>query len=73
MKIRNIGSNMTEVEGATARILISYETPVAAKMHNGPYYRTAKKFSVTTSKHINKWLDGANAIETPQEFFDNLI
>ena len=73
MKIRNIGSNMTEVEGATAKMLISYETPVAAKMHNGPYYRTAKKHSVTTSRHINKWLDGARAEVKPQEFFDNLL
>jgi hypothetical protein len=28
---------------------------------------------MTTSRHINKWLDGVQAIEQPQDHFDNLL
>lgn len=73
MKIRNIGSNMTELETEKATVLFSYSTPVAACIHDGSgFFRTAKRWSVTTSKHISKWLDGRNATEKPQEFFDAL-
>lgn len=72
MNVKNIGSNQTEVvtsDGAV--VLVSYSTPVAANV-DGEFFRTAKKWSATTSKHINKWLDGAAATEKPQEFFDSL-
>ena len=73
MKIRNIGSNMTELSTEKATILFSYSTPVAACLNDGfGFFRTAKKKNVTTSRHINKWLDGRNATEKPQEFFDAL-
>jgi hypothetical protein len=72
MKLKAIGSNMTEIESNGNHILFSYSTPVAAQTCTG-FYRTSKKWSVTTSKHINKWLDGAVATEKPQEYFDNLI
>ena len=73
MKLRNLGSNTTELTTANDnQVLISYETPVAACI-NGEYYRTSTKWSATTSKHINKWLDGVIAGEKPQEFFDNLL
>lgn len=73
MKVNNIGSNMTEVdlEGGDS-ILISYKTPVAADI-NGHCFKTDRKWSKTTSRHINKWLDGLKAEEKPQEFFDNLL
>ena len=74
MKVRNIGSNVTEVETEKATILVSYRTPVACCMNDGTgFFRTNKKWSVTTSKHINKWLEGANAIEKDQSFFDNIL
>jgi len=38
-------------------ILFSYKTPVAGRDDKGSF-RTDKKFSVTTSKHINKYLGG---------------
>ena len=28
---------------------------------------------MTTTRHINKWLDGAKAIEQPQTYFDDLL
>jgi len=49
----------------------SYDTPVAARI-GGKYYRTDKKWSNTTSKHISNYLGGEEAEEKPQEFFDNL-
>jgi len=72
MSVRNIGSNQTEVETKKGRILVSYSTPVAAWI-NGRAYRTDKKWSKTTSKHINAWLADAKAEEKPQSFFDNLL
>ena len=64
---------MTEVETNDATILFSYQTPVAACLKDGTgFARTAEHFSVTTSGHINKWLDGAKARTEPQSFFDAL-
>ena len=71
MKLNPIRSNMNEVETKNARILFSYRTPVAAWV-GGNAYRTEKRWSVTTSKHINQWLDGVKAEQRPQAFFDNL-
>ena len=77
MKLRPIASNMTEVETAKATILFSYSTPVACCMNDGSgYYRTSKRWSSTTSAHINKWLRGnirtVNVPEKDQSFFDDL-
>tara|TARA_B110000305_G_scaffold180279_1_gene199891 strand:+ start:451 stop:717 length:267 start_codon:yes stop_codon:yes gene_type:complete len=58
MKLLQIGSNQTEITTARGnRVLYSYETPVAAWTEQGAF-RTSTKFSVTTSKHINKYLGG---------------
>jgi hypothetical protein len=77
MKLRQIASNMTEVTTEKGQILFSYETPVAALLaddDNGDtVVKTSHKWSVTTSRHINKWLDGLTAAERPQAFFDNLV
>ena len=68
-----IASNMTEVTLPTGTtILFSYRTPVAARLYTGKIIRTSKKWPATTSRHINKWLDGAIAQECEQEFLDNL-
>ncbi len=72
MKVRNVGSNMTELVTDGCTVLFSYETPVAAYTPTQGYVRTAKRYSQTTTRHINKWLDGLNAEEMPQEFFDNI-
>jgi hypothetical protein len=72
MKVRNVGSNMTELVTDGCTVLFSYETPVAAYTPTQGYVRTAKWYSQTTTRHINKWLDGLNAEEMPQAFFDNI-
>ena len=48
---------MTELEMDGIKVLYSYETPVAGYDVNGAF-RTNTKYSVTTSKHINKYLGG---------------
>tara|TARA_Y100001970_G_scaffold293918_1_gene444609 strand:- start:6491 stop:6769 length:279 start_codon:yes stop_codon:yes gene_type:complete len=72
MQLRQIASNMTQLDLANGTsVLFSYRTPVACLSDNG-YYRTSKYWSVTTSRHINKWLGGVLAKEQPQEFFNGL-
>lgn len=55
MKLRNLGANQTEVTVGDKTVLFSYNTPVAYS--DGTWtYVTSKKWSVTTSRHINKWI-----------------
>ena len=37
------------------------------------YVRTEVNHSKTTQKHITMWLDGVEAEERSQDFFDNLL
>lgn len=72
MTLTNIGSNQTEISLANGdRLFFSYSTCVAARV-SGKFYRTAQKWSATTSKHVSKWLDGRNAENKEQSFFDVL-
>ena len=73
MQLTPIASNMTEVETSEARILFSYRTPVAAYVFGEGFVRTEKWWSVTTSRHINKWLDGGTAKEVSQTYLDKLV
>ena len=73
MQLTPIASNMTEIETSEARILFSYRTPVAAYVFGEGYVRTEKWWSVTTSRHINKWLDGGTAKEVSQTYLDKLV
>ena len=73
MNLTPIGTNRTQLDLKDGTsVLFSYSTPVAALTDNG-YYRTSKKWSVTTSRHIDKWLQGAAYKEQPQEFFNYFI
>ena len=74
MQLKRLGSNQTEVSlNNGTKVFISYDTPVAAQLPDYEYVRTATKWSVTTSRHINKWLEGVIATEVPQETLDNLV
>jgi hypothetical protein len=71
MNLKPIASNKTELTlGDGTQVLFSYETPVACWI-NGEFFKTSKKWSNTTSRHINSWVHLAT--EKPQEFFDNLV
>jgi len=73
MQLTPIASNMTEVETSEARILFSYRTPVAAYVFGDGFVRTEKWWSVTTSRHINKWIGNCTTKEVSQTFLDNLV
>ena len=73
MKLKQIGSNMTELDMGFAQVFFSYETPVAARLTDGSLVRTAERYSVTTTKHINKWLNGCDALTVPQDRIDCLL
>ena len=74
MQLKRIAANQTEIvlnNGTT--VFFRYDTPVAAQLPDYEYVRTSTKWSVTTSKHINKWLNGVNAAEVSQDILDNLV
>jgi len=73
MKLKLIGSNMTELDLGFAQVFFSYETPVAARLTDGSLVRTAERYSVTTTKHINKWLNGCEALTVPQDRINCLL
>ena len=73
MKLKQLGSNMTELDMGFAQVFFSYETPVAARTCTGALVRTEDWYSVTTTKHINKWLDGMPALEVPQAVINDLV
>ena len=73
IEINPIGSNMTELTVAGKTILFSYKTPVAGYDDQGAF-RTSTKYSVTTSKHINKYLGGKDVGRVvEQSYIDNLV
>jgi len=76
MKLKPLASNMTEVEVGDFTILFSYQTPVACHEAGVGVSQTEHKWSATTTRHINKWMNThgfVNYAIKPQSFFDNLI
>jgi|TARA_R110000744_G_scaffold18280_4_gene49231 hypothetical protein len=70
MKLKNLASNMVQTSfDSGLEILFSYDTPVAAKFR-GAAFKTSKKWSSTTTRHVNKWLAGKDASLLPQSAFD---
>ena len=74
MKLTPIAANQTEVSiNDGTQIFFSYKTPVAAYLPEKGHVRTSQFWSVTTSRHINKWLKGVNEVtEIDQSVLDNL-
>ena len=72
MQLTPIASNMTEIETDSARVLFSYRTPVAAYVFGVGYIKTDQFWSVTTSRHINKW-GAKDGREVSQAYLDNLV
>lgn len=66
--------NATIVEAVGAEVLFSYSTPVAARIDGVGWVRTAEKWSVTTSRHINQFIPkSANVKVVPQEYLNTLL
>lgn len=63
MKLKAIAANMTELtvknQNIDGKLFFSYNTPVAFIGFNSDglalAYKTEKKWSATTSRHISKW------------------
>lgn len=77
MELTPIKSNCTELKLNDYIVLFSYKTPVAYfDRRIGEYYKTSKKWSKITSKHINQWLVDKYANEpkeVSQEILDGLV
>ena len=74
MKLTPIAANQTSVSfNDGTEVFFSYKTPVAAYLPDKGYVRTSKFWSVTTSRHINKWLKNVTEVtEIDQAVLDNL-
>ena len=71
MIITRIGKqNAYIMHGDGYRVLQSYQTIVALQAPSGKYYKTDRKWSVTTSKHINRFC-GINPTLVPQDLLDD--
>ena len=74
MQLTPIAANRTQLNlNDGTEVFFSYKTPVAAKLTNYDYIRTSTKWSTTTTRHINKWLEGVIATEVDQEILNNLV
>ena len=74
MKIKQLDSNQVEVViPGKARVLFSYNTPVAAFIEGRGWVKTNRFYSVTTSKHINKYLQGLEYETVEQSELDELV
>jgi hypothetical protein len=77
MKVKSLGANKTEIQFSDGRcVLVSYETPVAAFVPGRGWLRSGKRYSVTTSKHVNMWVrdnGGYPALVVPQEEIDAIM
>ena len=73
MKLTPIAANQTSVSfNDGTEVFFSYKTPVAAYLPEKGYVRTSKFYSVTTSRHINKWLPTKDVPEVSDTFLAQL-
>jgi len=80
MRLNTIAPNQTEVHfnerlvdsTKQAVFFFSYGTPVAAKVGT-TYYRCEDKYSQTTTRHTNAWLEDVEYQVQPQSWFDKAI
>lgn len=84
MKLKQIGSNMTELYlDNCIVVLFSYQTPVAARSDSASGFQefdsdaivTKTKYSRTTNKHITKWFSGRTQTQVlvDQSVLDALV
>jgi len=72
--LKPLGANQNQVTSSNGTIvLMSYETPVAAFIPGQGVIRTSKKWSATTSKHINKWLQQFSPNVTITEVYQSVL
>ena len=73
MKLTPIAANQTSVTfNDGTEVFFSYKTPVAAYLPEKGYVKTDKFYSVTTSRHINKYLPTKDVPTVSEEFLVKL-
>ena len=76
MKLHQIDKKNAYVGyGHNYELLVSYNTPVAVKLKTDEgilCFRTEKKYSVTTTRHINSWIS-LPCMEVPQSDIDSYM
>ena len=73
MKLTPIATNQTSVSfNDGTEVFFSYRTPVAAYLPDRGYVKTDTFYSVTTSRHINKYLPTKDVPEVSPEFLKQL-
>ena len=68
-----IGSNPPEIALGFTLVFFSRGTPVAARLEDGTLLRTAERYGPITTKLIDKWLNGREAVTVPQERLEFLL
>lgn len=73
MQLTPIAANQTSVSfNDGTEVFFSYKTPVAAYLPAKGYVKTSRFYSVTTSRHINKWLPTKDVPEVSDTFLAQL-
>ena len=73
MQLTPIAANQTSVSfNDGTEVFFSYKTPVAAYLPEKGYVKTDTFYSVTTSRHINKWLPTKDVPEVCDTFLKQL-
>ena len=73
MQLTPIAANQTSVSfNDGTEVFFSYKTPVAAYLPDKGYVKTSTFYSVTTSRHINKWLPTKDVPEVSDTFLTQL-
>ena len=73
MQLTPIAANQTSVSfNDGTEVFFSYKTPVAAYLPEKGYVKTDTFYSVTTSRHINKWLPTKDVPEVSDTFLKQL-
>ena len=75
MKLTPIAANRNVISyNDGTEVFFSYSTPVAGYSTELGYVKTEQWYSSTTTRHINKYLDGiTNCAEVSQETINNLV
>ena len=69
-RVRNTSATVVTLADGI-EVLYSYSTPVACRFESCVAWKTGEKYSRTTTRHVNEWVDG-DAIEVDQGWIDGV-
>ena len=75
MELKSFAKNRTVLifNNGITEIFFSYETPVAGYSNKLGYVKTDKWYSQTTTRHINKYIDGKAHTVVSQSVINDLL